>query len=91
MQLLATLLEYNPYNSTLDLHVNEQRSNQSEAELREMSPPPAPVPVPTENAVEGEENEGDEPRGNSGQAQKRDNTYFARGWLCGKNVDGDGR
>lgn len=37
-KLLTTLLEFNPYNSTLDLEINQQTKNRAEAELRAMSP-----------------------------------------------------
>ena len=40
-QLLTTLLGYNPYNSNLDLKVNQEMSKQAEAELRDMAPAPS--------------------------------------------------
>lgn len=40
-QLLSTLLGYNPYNSNLDLNINQEMSKQAEAELRAMDPAPA--------------------------------------------------
>ena len=42
-QLLATLLGYNPYNSNLDLKINQEASKQAEGELRDMAPAPANV------------------------------------------------
>lgn len=49
-QLLATLLGYNPYNSNLDLKVNQEMSKQAEAELRAMAP--APPASPAQNGEE---------------------------------------
>lgn len=63
MQLLATLLEYNPYSVTLDLKVNEQSAKQAEAELRAMIPPTLAVPGGVEGvrsdmeAVDGKAND----------------------------------
>lgn len=55
-QLLSTLLEYNPYNSTLDLKINQEKSAQAEAELRAMAPAPANTDPAAHN---GDEEGGD--------------------------------
>ncbi|CBN77248.1 conserved unknown protein [Ectocarpus siliculosus] len=52
VKLLSTLLEYNPYNSTLDLKINQARWKQAETELRAMSPAQS-------EGAEGAEGEGD--------------------------------
>lgn len=58
LQLLQTLLAYNPYNGTLDLSVNEMRSKQAEAELQAMIPvrPDGESSEPAREEDEGGEN-----------------------------------
>ncbi|CAM9236529.1 unnamed protein product [Pylaiella littoralis] len=60
VKLLSTLLEYNPYNSTLDLEAHQQRSNEAEAEYRAGAPAPA-------NPAQGEDDGGDGDMGESGE------------------------
>lgn len=53
-QLLSTLLGYNPYDSVLDLKINQQRSNQAEAQLRAMTPTSTNHPAQGENDGDGD-------------------------------------
>ena len=70
VQLLAILLEYNPYDLTLDLNVNERRCAQAEAELRAMGPPSPPALLGHEGGFAGsEEGEAAESAGESGESE----------------------
>lgn len=70
-QLLSTLLEYNPYNSTLDLKVNQERSKLAETELRAMSPAPD-SPAGDGNVDDNVRQE--EPAGSDGEGSDDENS-----------------